>query len=306
MKVYAVDFDGTLCTNAYPKIGQPKYKIIDYIKEIQRQGNKTILWTCRSGKQLEEAVVWCEEKGLEFDAVNENLPELIEKYGNDSRKISANQYIDDKSVNVEEIEKMKEVRGLKAEIRADGLHISGYVNVPGRESRPVITPRGRVVEIIEQRAFEKALAKAENIDLLVDHERRVASTNEGTLELKEDAVGLRAHTVITDELVIDAAKKGKLRGWSFNMFKVKDEIEERADKLPLRRVKEFLMSEITLAINKLPVYSSTSIEIRAEEEEEMEQRAVIEEIQVIDRREKEKKVDYSELENRVPKLMEEE
>ena len=37
---------------------------------------------------------------------------------------------------------------MKAELRADGLHISGYVNVPGRESRPVLTPRGKVIEII--------------------------------------------------------------------------------------------------------------------------------------------------------------
>ncbi len=190
---------------------------------------------------------------------------------------------------------------MKAEIRADGLHVSGYVNVPGRESRPVITPRGKVIELIEQRAFERALAKATNIDLLIDHERRVASTTEGTLEAKEDAVGLRAHALITDKEVIEAARAGKLRGWSFNMLQVKDEIEERAGKLPLRRVKDFLMSEITLAINKTPVYSSTSIELRAENEEEIEVRAVFEDIEVIDRTQKLKKeIDYSEYEKKIP------
>lgn len=188
---------------------------------------------------------------------------------------------------------------MKAEIRADGVHIFGYVNVPGRESRPVMTPRGKVIEVIEQRAFANALSKAENIDLMVDHERTVASTTEKTLDLREDEVGLRAYAIISDAEVVKAAKEGKLKGWSFNMRKVVDELEERAGKLPLRRVKEFLMSEITLTIKKIPVYSSTSIEIRAEEEEEIEVRTMIEVVEVIDKRET--KIDYSKIESRIPK-----
>lgn len=300
MKVYAVDFDGTLCTNAYPKIGQPKYKLIDYIKTLKAQGNKIILWTCRSGKLLEEAVSWCEEQGLVFDAVNENLPESIEKYGNDSRKISADKYIDDKSIDIAEIEKNGGGEGLKAEIRTDGLHISGYVNVPGRESRPVITPRGKVIEVIEQRAFQRALQKVDNVDLKVDHERKIASTKEGTLKAYEDEIGLRAEAVITDEEVIEGAKQGKLKGWSFNMMKVVDEIEERANQLPLRRVKDFIMTEITLAMNKIPVYSATSIEVRAGENEEVEIRTSECEVTVNDLRKSE--IDYSEYENKIKKL----
>lgn len=156
-------------------------------------------------------------------------------------------------------------------MRADGLHISGYVNVPGRQSRPVITRKhGKVIEVIEQRAFERALARADNINMLLDHnhDRVLASTNGSTLSLKEDEVGLRAEAVITDEEVI--ANKEKLKGWSFDMRKVVDTLEERADGLPIRHVKDFDMSEITLVLNKVPVYSSTSIELRAEEEEEIE------------------------------------
>lgn len=194
---------------------------------------------------------------------------------------------------------------IKAEIRADGLHISGYVNVPGRESRPVITPRGKVIEVIEQRAFQRALQKVDNIDLKVDHERTIASTKEGTLKVYEDEIGLRAQAVITDEEVIEGAKKGKLKGWSFNMMKVVDEIEERAGKLPLRRVKDFIMTEITLALRKLPVYSATSIEIRAEEEEEVEMRASECDITVEDMTENKKEaIDYSEYENKIQRLKE--
>lgn len=191
------------------------------------------------------------------------------------------------------------MKKIKAEIRADGLHISGYVNVPGRPSRPVITPRGKVIEVIEQRAFQRALEKADSVDLMLDHERKIASTTDGTLKAYEDEVGLRAETVITDSEVIEGARTGKLKGWSFNMMKVSDEVEERAGQLPLRTIKDFQMSEITLAMNKLPVYSSTSIEIRAGDEEEVEQRAVESEFDVIDKTEKPEPINYSQYENRI-------
>lgn len=194
---------------------------------------------------------------------------------------------------------------MKAEIRADGLHIVGYVNVPGRESRPVITPRGKVIEVIEQRAFQRAIGKVDNIDLKVDHERKIASTKEGSLKVYEDEVGLRAEAVISDKEVIQGAKEGKLKGWSFNMTKVIDEIEERSGKLPLRRVKDFIMTEITLALRKMPVYSSTSIELRAEEEEEVEIRTSECDTAVIDLTEAKKDtIDYSECENKINKLKE--
>ena len=97
--IYAVDFDGTLCESVYPGIGAPNTALINHLTKRRIQGNKVILWTCRCGQRLEEAVFWCREHGLEFDAVNENLPEMIEWYGNDCRKIAADVYIDDKAVN---------------------------------------------------------------------------------------------------------------------------------------------------------------------------------------------------------------
>lgn len=56
-----------------------------------------ILWTCRVGDMLQKAVEWCKERNLVFDAVNENLPEIIESFGSDTRKIFANEYIDDRN-----------------------------------------------------------------------------------------------------------------------------------------------------------------------------------------------------------------
>lgn len=170
---------------------------------------------------------------------------------------------------------------MRAELRADGLHIVGYVNVPGRESRPVMTPRGRVNEIIEPRAFAEALDEADDIVMLIDHDRnhQVASRSGGTLKINEDAVGLRAESVVTDEEVIEAAKKGELRGWSFNIKNPVDEVEERAGKLPLRRIKKLAMDEISLIIHKIPVYSATMVEVRGEDEMTVEYRGTEENAQ---------------------------
>lgn len=185
------------------------------------------------------------------------------------------------------------------ELRSDGLHISGYVNVPLRESRPILTGRGKVNEIIEQRAFQRAIDRAVKIDLLVDHNRPIASTENGTLQVREDNVGLRAEAVVTDEEAIAAAKSGKVRGWSFNMFNVKDEVEERAGKLPLRTVKDFDMNEVSLIIHMNPCYSSTSFETRAETEEMVEYRGTEENFEV---KTTSKKIDYSPFEERLNKL----
>ena len=96
-KVFAVDFDGTLCKSIWPEIGEPNLTLIEWIKEKRREGNKIILWTCREGKLLDEALAWCKDKGLEFDAVNDNTPELIKLFGNNPRKVSADYFIDDKN-----------------------------------------------------------------------------------------------------------------------------------------------------------------------------------------------------------------
>lgn len=95
--IIAVDFDGTLCENAWPEIGAPNVAMINYLKRKQAGGDKLILWTSRSDKQVEEAVEWCKEHGLVFDAVNDNLPFMIEAFGNNCRKIFANEYIDDRN-----------------------------------------------------------------------------------------------------------------------------------------------------------------------------------------------------------------
>ena len=103
--IIAVDFDGTLCDSAWPEIGEPHVGVIAYCIAVHAAGWKLILWTNRTGKELQAAVDWCRMHHLEFDAVNENLPECIEAFGGDCRKIFADYYIDDKSLPISTVDK---------------------------------------------------------------------------------------------------------------------------------------------------------------------------------------------------------
>lgn len=96
--IIAVDFDGTIVTHEYPKMGKEIPFAIATLRKIQMEGqHRLILWSVREGTLLDEAVAFCAERGLEFYAVNKNYPEEQLEHGA-SRKISADLYIDDRSL----------------------------------------------------------------------------------------------------------------------------------------------------------------------------------------------------------------
>ena len=111
--IYAIDFDGTLCKNLYPKIGDPIKATIDFCKRHKENGDQLILWTCRSDQTLDDAVEWCKEQGIEFDAINENIETSIKKFKSDSRKVHADFYIDDKNIQLSELEERGDAMPLK-------------------------------------------------------------------------------------------------------------------------------------------------------------------------------------------------
>lgn len=96
-EIYAVDFDGTLNLGMYPVLGEPNIRLINFLIKRRQQGDKVILWTCREGDLLKSAVKYCKNYGLEFDAINDNLQENIKYWNNNSRKVWADHYIDDKN-----------------------------------------------------------------------------------------------------------------------------------------------------------------------------------------------------------------
>lgn len=99
-KAIAIDFDGCLCTDAFPAIGEPNWPVIKRAQAEQRAGAGLILWTCREGQILQDAIVACESWGLTFDSVNESLPDWIEAFGTQPRKVGASEYWDDRAVQM--------------------------------------------------------------------------------------------------------------------------------------------------------------------------------------------------------------
>lgn len=106
-KIIAVDFDGTLFASDYPEILRPIDTVIRWCHKKKHEGCCLILWTCREGEALEEAVDACRSVGLEFDYINQNAPEIIELHGgSDCRKIYADIYLDDHAICSKEIRRI--------------------------------------------------------------------------------------------------------------------------------------------------------------------------------------------------------
>jgi len=94
----AIDFDGTIVEHKYPEIGKEILFAFETIKALQKQKHQLILWTYRSGRELDEAVEYCRQNGVEFYAINASYPE--EEFDEDfaSRKIEADIFIDDRNI----------------------------------------------------------------------------------------------------------------------------------------------------------------------------------------------------------------
>lgn len=166
---------------------------------------------------------------------------------------------------------------MKIEVRSDHVLISGYVNAVGRDSRPLPSPTGKFVEMVEPGVFRAALERAQDVQLLLNHDKNhvLGSVAQGNLKLCEDNIGLRAECTVTDSDVIEKARKGELRGWSFGMYVNNADMEERADNIPRRHLKDIDIFEVSLIDkSKLPCYAGTSVECRADSEVMAETRSV--------------------------------
>lgn len=157
---------------------------------------------------------------------------------------------------------------MKLEIRADKVVIEGYVNAVERNSRPLMSRVGQFLERICKGAFSKALERAENVDILLNHDNNklLGSTKQGNLELYEDTIGLHARAEITDADVVKKARQGDLVGWSFG-FTDRDVEETIENGNRVRNVKDLNLYEVSIIDrSKLPCYEGTLVEVRAEGE----------------------------------------
>lgn len=154
---------------------------------------------------------------------------------------------------------------MKIKIRSDSVEISGYVNAVERLSKPLWSRIGEFVERICAGAFKKALNRANDVHILLNHDwnRDLGSIRRGNLELEEDSIGLHARATITDPEVVEKARAGKLRGWSFgfNDREVENGIE---DGRLLRKVHDLDLLEVSILDDrKTPAYAGTLITARS-------------------------------------------
>ena len=154
---------------------------------------------------------------------------------------------------------------MKVEIRNDKVIIDGYVNAVERFSKPLYDKKGKFIERIMPTVFRRAIEKNDAIKVLLNHDydMELANTKDGSANLYEDNIGLRATVEITEPTVIEKAKKKKLRGWSFGFSCNKEEEIINDDGIRERTVRDIDLIEVSIIDDrKMPAYVGTSIEMR--------------------------------------------
>lgn len=150
-------------------------------------------------------------------------------------------------------------------VTKDTVEIEGYVNAIERLSKPLKDRLGTFVERVKVGAFKRALERAEDVRILLNHDwqRDLGGIKDGNLELNEDAIGLHAKAIITDKDVVEQAKRGELRGWSFG-FTDRDVEQGEENGLTVRNVKDLDLYEVSL-INRarVPAYDGTLVAVRS-------------------------------------------
>jgi len=178
---------------------------------------------------------------------------------------------------------------MKISIRQDSVTIEGYVNAVERNSKP-LTERGvTFVERIASGAFKRAIARARDIRILLNHNwaKDLGGISDGTLELEEDNIGLKARAVISDPDVIADARRGNLVGWSFG-FRDEDITQMRDEETgyPLRKVNDLELLEVSLLNRaKSPAYVGTLVNVRDDGSEvtiNLSEDNIAEEIETVD------------------------
>ena len=291
--IIVCDFDGTLCRNKWPEIGEANEALIGQLKEARENGDQVILNTCREGERLEEAVSWCRDQGLEFDQVNENAPELIERFGGDCRKITGDVYLDDRAVpftfgervqlRSEEDRKMNETRSESRERRQlrtaatpfetreddnGAPHICGYFAV----FNSVYDIAPGMSESIAPEAFAKTLGG--DIRALTNHDTSMVlgRNTAGTLELKEDTHGLwgdiRINPNDSDAMnTWERVKRGDVDQCSIGFNIIQEDTEFREDGSVHWTIREVELFEVSVCT--FPAYKETNISARSEQREEL-------------------------------------
>lgn len=153
---------------------------------------------------------------------------------------------------------------MRVERRADGsVELDGYVNAVERDSAVLRGSRGPFVERVAAGTFERALERAEDVELTYNHARHLGSRSGGEVKLWEDAIGLRARAVVSDSEVEARAVAGELTGWSFTFRRREggDNWEPAGEGLERRTLTDIDLLEVSV-LSKRPAYPATMVELR--------------------------------------------
>jgi len=122
-RIIGIDFDGTIVRHEYPQIGATIFMALETIKELIENGHRIILYTMRSGKELEAALKFIRGQGIHLYGINENPSQ---KEWTDSPKVYCHIYIDDANLGVPLV-RMKSIRSwvdwelVREHLMLDGL-----------------------------------------------------------------------------------------------------------------------------------------------------------------------------------------
>lgn len=216
---------------------------------------------------------------------------------------------------------------MEIRVKKDSVEIEGYVNAIERNSKPLTSRVGKFIERICKGAFKRAIKRNDDIHILLNHnwKRDLGSTKQGNLELEEDNIGLKARAIITDPEVVTKARNGDLVGWSFG-FNDRDVENKLENGMPTREVRDLDLYEVSiLDRTKTPAYDGTLITARSEEndmqfrgeefidevsikDESPKEEVVQEEPKEVEPKQQEevvKDIDYSDAENLIKEMKEE-
>lgn len=157
---------------------------------------------------------------------------------------------------------------MKIIIRNDHVHIEGYVNAVERLSKPITERLGTFRERVSAGTFKKALARAQDVRILLNHneDRDLGGIKDGNLHLEEDSIGLRAEADIFDADVMEDARRGNLVGWSFGFYPIESR-DTSEDGMPIKELHDIDLQEVSLLNRQhTPAYDGTLVAVRSNPE----------------------------------------
>lgn len=152
---------------------------------------------------------------------------------------------------------------MEIRVREGSVEITGYVNAVGRRSDPLRDMEGYFTETIQPGAFSRALAENPNVPMLLNHDEGRVIASGDALDLREDNVGLHVRATVSDPEVVDKAREGRLRGWSFGFIPRQQTMGAPDSGMRHRDVYAMDLREVSLLDDtRRPAYPATSVYTR--------------------------------------------